>query len=107
MASKKKNDAMAKQEVNSPLIITVGIISVLLLVISAVGLEAWFRYEEEAEMDEKWRENPNVWLAEVRQQELTKLNGGYHWVDKSKNTVAIPLDDAMRIVAANDTGKTR
>lgn len=107
MAKKQKNDAMAKQEVNSPLIVTVGIISVLLLIVSAIGLEAWFRYEETSEMEQKWKDNPNTWLADIRQRETSELNGGYHWVNKDKKIVAIPIDDAMRIVAADNQGKTQ
>ncbi|HZZ42987.1 MAG TPA: hypothetical protein VFE58_08615 [Tepidisphaeraceae bacterium] len=102
----KKNDAMLKQEINSPLIITTGIISVLLLIVSAVGLEAWFRYEEQAELDEKWTVNTNTWLADIHTQELEHLNSGYHWTDAKKTAVDMPIKDAMEIIARNQ-GKTR
>jgi hypothetical protein len=35
-----------KQEVNAPLIVTVGIISTLLLIVIIIGLQAWFTFEE-------------------------------------------------------------
>ena len=93
----KKHDSMAKQEVNSPLIVTTGIISVLLLVVSAIGLEAWFRYEESAELQEKWATNQNTWLADIRKQEQAKLRG---------EKAAMPIEKAMQVVAQNQ-GKTK
>jgi hypothetical protein len=96
---------MAKQEVNSPLIVVTGIISVLLLVVSAVGVEAWFRYEEQAEVQAKWQTNQNTWLADIRKEERANLDNGYHW--NAKRTAAtVPIEQAMRIVAQNQ-GKTR
>lgn len=102
----KKHESMAKQEVNSPLIVTTGIISVLLLVVSAIGLEAWFRYEESAELQEKWATNQNTWLADIRKDEQAKLNGGYHWANAQKKAATVPIDQAMLIVARNE-GKTK
>lgn len=104
-AHKKQNESMAKQEVNSPLIVVTGIISVLLLVVSAVGVEAWFRYEEQAEVQAKWATNQNTWLADIHKEELANLDNGYHW--NAKRTAAtVPIEEAMKLVAENQ-GKTR
>ena len=100
----KKHDSIAKQEVNSPLIITTGIISVLLLIVSSIGLEAWFRYEEEAELTEKWQVNQNTWLADIRSAEAKTLGGAKH--DPTTKTNAVPIDVAMQAVAQNQ-GKTK
>ena len=43
-----------KQEVNAPLILTVGIISAVLLLVVAFGTEAWFIREERDEIQDKW-----------------------------------------------------
>ena len=86
-----KSESMARQEVNSPLIITTGIISVLLLIVASVGLEAWFRYEEQVELNEKWAANQNTWLADIRTKEAAHINGGYHWADDKKKAVAMPI----------------
>lgn len=104
-AHRKQNESMAKQEVNSPLIVVTGIISVLLLIVTAAGLEAWFRYEEQAELDTKWATNQNTWLADIHKEELANLDGGYHW--NAKRTAAtVPIEQAMRLVAQNQ-GKTK
>lgn len=96
----ESRDAMARQEVNSQLIITVGVISVLLLAVIAIGLEAWFRYEESTEVEAKWASSRNVWLANIRNEQLTSL-GNYRWVDQGKQTVAIPIAQAMDLVVRN------
>ena len=91
MAHKNQIPEMAKQEVNSPLIVTVGIVSVLLLVVIAVGLEAWFRYEEANEVADKWAESQNVWLNEMREKQHANLGN---------------IDQAIRQVAQQNQGKS-
>ena len=66
-----------KQDVNAPLILTVGVVSGLMLLVIMFGLEAWFGYEENREIDEKWRLNsPTVQLDEMRKAQLAKVDAG-------------------------------
>ena len=47
--------AAIKQDVNAPLILTIGVVSGLLLLVIVFGLEAWFVREETTEIDGKWK----------------------------------------------------
>jgi hypothetical protein len=105
MATHKKSDAMAKQEVNSPLIITTGLISIILLVVAAMGTEAWFRYEEQAEVAGKWSVSENAWLHDIQKAQAEHLNG--RPVAADQKTKTMPIDQAIDAVVKANPGKTR
>ena len=86
-----------KQGENAPLIITIGAVSGFLLLVIVIGLQAWFMSEEQDEMDRKYAGAVNFQLADLRAEQQTKLNT-YRWVDRDKQVVAIPIDDAMKLL---------
>lgn len=88
-----------KQEVNTSLILTTGLMSVLLLVVIVIGVQAWFLNEEHAEVEAKWESSPNVALADLWAGQQAKINQT-RWVSKEQGRAAIPIADAMRVVAA-------
>jgi hypothetical protein len=45
------------------------------------------------------QENPQRDLKDVRDYEDAQLNG-YQWIDRAQGTISIPIEEAMRIVAA-------
>ncbi len=47
-----------KQEANTPLILTIGAMSGILILVIMFGVEAWFRHEERAELDIQWDKQP-------------------------------------------------
>ena len=53
--------------------------------------------EEQDEMDRKYAGAVNFQLADLRAEQQTKLNT-YRWVDRDKQVVAIPIDDAMKLL---------
>jgi hypothetical protein len=65
--------AAIKQEVNTPLILTVGVVSALLLLVVVFGLEAWFVREETAEITQKWESSRNEWLDTIRAGQRAKI----------------------------------
>ncbi|MEA2709904.1 MAG: hypothetical protein QOF78_2505, partial [Phycisphaerales bacterium] len=46
----------------------------------------------------KWDNTPLQPITDIRRAQETNIST-YRWVDKDKKRVAIPIDDAMRIVA--------
>lgn len=93
-----------RQDVNIPLILTVGVVSVLLLVVVILGAQAWFAYQRELERQRKWAAAPvireMVTLQDLRSQQLASL-GKYAWADQQKQTVVIPIEQAISVVAAD------
>lgn len=67
--------AAMRQEVNAPLIVTVGVLSTLLLIVVMFGTEAWFVKEERDEIAEKWEVSKNEQLATLLSEQRAKING--------------------------------
>ena len=87
-----------KPQVNVSLIVTTGGLSVLLLVVIVIGLHAWFLNEEQRELAAKWETSPNTALADLRAEQQAKINS-YRWVDRDHRRVAIPVSEAMKLLA--------
>jgi hypothetical protein len=90
-----------KEDVDSQLIITIGAVSGFLLIVLAIGLQAWFASEEEAELTTKSASAVNYQLADLRNQQQSNLTT-YRWVDRDKQIVAIPIDEAEKLLLQNN-----
>ncbi|SRR3984957_5376769 len=94
-----------KQEVNVPLVMTIGIVSGILLLVTVIGTQAWFQSEEQDEIALKSNDAaerattiglPNATFAELKEGQKNALAAKPHWVDEKKKTrVAMPINDAM------------
>lgn len=92
--------ASLKEDVNTPLILTIGAISALLVIVTVVGLQAGYMYEEGREYDSKYANAVNTQLTELRTRQLANIST-YHWVDKNK-VAAVPIEQAMQVVIQNN-----
>lgn len=90
-----------KNEVNVPLIITIGAVSVILLVVIIIGVQAWYLSEEREERADQWDASPNLPVVNLLKGQSERINGDYHWVDRQGRTVAIPVTEAMRVLVAH------
>jgi hypothetical protein len=100
-----------KQEVNVPLIFTIGIVSGILILVIVVGMQAWYTSEEQDEIALKAEESaaaavdaqlPNKTLAQLLAGQKLALVAKPHWVDpQKKDRVAIPIEDAMAYLENN------
>jgi spermidine synthase len=103
-----------KQEVNVPLVMTIGIVSGILLLVTVIGTQAWYQSEEQDEVMLKAGEAferaptlglPNPTFAELKDTQTGALAAKPHWVDaKKKDRVAVPIGDAMEYLE-NHGGK--
>jgi len=87
-----------RQNINIPLIATVGFISAILLFVIAIGLQAWFHNEVDDERAIKHQGQTNWKLAEQNMTQDERLNA-YRIVDADKQTVTIPIDEAISLTA--------
>ena len=83
-----------KQDVNAPLIVTIGVVSGILLLVIMFGTQAWFVREERDEIAQKWETAPNTQLEELRKAQRARI--------ETKGTVegrhTIPIQDAMEYI---------
>ena len=93
-----------RDDVNTPAIAMVGLISALLFFASIILLEVMFYRMEAQQRYEKDVSQPFTELTNLVERQQAKL-ADYRWVDEKKGVVAIPIDRAMELVVA-DLSKT-
>jgi len=92
-----------KQEVNVPLILTIGIVGGIMILVAVIGVQAWYQSEENNELVAKENEFPHQELIDLKNGQMDRIGivrpdgpaPRYHWVDKKNNVVAIPIDAAI------------
>jgi hypothetical protein len=95
--------AAMKNEVNGPLMLVVGAISIILIVTAAVAVDGWYKSVEEDEVTAKWDQSPNTWLADLRAKQVENLEYS-HKIPHRPPLYHVTVSDAMKIVA-NNNGK--
>jgi hypothetical protein len=90
-----------KQEINTPLIVTIGVVSGFLLITAVIGVQAWYLSEEQAEIDAKVDSSPVQVLVDAKETQA-HLASDAHWSDKSRKVLEIPLTQAMDLVVNNN-----
>ena len=95
-----------KQEVNVPLIFTIGVVSGIVLLVIVIGTQAWYQSEEMTEVAVKAQDavgrsldpaSPTKTFAELKQEQLTALAAKPHWTDTTKKVrAAVPIEDAIK-----------
>jgi hypothetical protein len=91
------------RDLNVPLILTIGIVSVLLLFVVIVGTQAWFNYEAQQEFEQKVVRrgfdslDGQVDVAELTRQQQQKLTGPPSWrqTQAGKAVATVPIDTAI------------
>ncbi|HEX4053594.1 MAG TPA: hypothetical protein VHX86_04955 [Tepidisphaeraceae bacterium] len=94
-----------KQEVNVPLLMTIGIVSGILLLVIVIGTQAWYQAEEQEETMLKANEAqnrastlelPDPTFGQLKEGQEKALAAKPHWMDEKKKTaVAVPIRQAM------------
>jgi hypothetical protein len=90
-----------KQEVNIPMVLATGLVSVVLLGVLILGTQAWFESEEATEMSIRSVDNANPEVVALKKQQWDNIKR-LEWTDKTKTTVTIPIDQAMEIMVATN-----
>jgi hypothetical protein len=84
----------ARENLDTPLIITVGVLLVILTFVLILLLQAGFYRADAEENTRKVVAPRNEELASLRAAQEADLHT-YRWIDKEKGHVAIPIERAM------------
>jgi hypothetical protein len=87
-----------KDELNTPAVVTVGIVAAILFFAAIVFLQAYFARAERGEYQRKVVSQRSEELATVQAAQEAQLHG-YRWVDRARGIAAIPIDRAMALMA--------
>jgi hypothetical protein len=84
-------------EVDVPVVVTVGLVSVFLTVATIFGVQALFFNYEQVQLEQKVISAKDTAAETHLASEETRL-ASYGWVDREKQRVAIPIERAMGAV---------
>ena len=88
-----------RHEVKYARIMVIGAVSGFLVIVLVVGAQGWFLQEVHEATASKWEDTPVLWLTDLRAAQRERINT-YRWVDRQKQIVAIPIDEAMKLLIA-------
>ena len=88
-----------REQANVPLLMTIGAVSGFLIIVLAIGLQAWYLREIQHEVRAKWDNVPTQPITDLRTAQIGRINRTGPDPDTKKNT--IPIAEAMKIVAQN------
>ncbi len=77
-------------------------ISVALIFIIVVGLQAWYYDFHRDELERKRGASLSTTVKQLRAEQLATLNE-YRWIDRNKETIGIPIERAMELVVEEHT----
>ena len=97
------SEKVERDELNTPAIVTVGIVASVAVFAIIVALQAWFAQAQRAEHQLKVVAPRSEELAGVVAEQQTQLHT-YRWVDRQRGVVAIPIERAMELVAREQQG---
>lgn len=80
-----------------PMIVTAGIVSILLTVVSIVGVQALYANFASAETTRKVTTAPTLESNSKLAEQDAKLSQ-YAWTNREKGQVVIPIDRAMSLI---------
>lgn len=97
---------MVEQEnLNIPMIIAVGLISVVVTVVSVVAVQALYYSYASDETRRKIVEAPTADADSKLAEQVAKLSR-YSWTDREKGLVTVPIERAMRLVVQEKRAET-
>lgn len=77
----------SSRDMNFPVLVTLGVVAAILIYVTIVSTQAWFRYEYQHEYQKKVLNRPHVWLEGIRSAQAHELQ-----------TSPVPIEQAMRQV---------
>lgn len=97
---------MAEQEnLDIPMITTVGIVSVALTVASVIGVQALYYAYQGYEVDRKVTSLPTSEASSKLAEQDAKL-ARYAWADREKGKTVIPIERAMQLTVKEYANRT-
>lgn len=88
--------AAMKNDINGPLLLTIGAISAILLIVATVAVDGWYKSVEAETITQKWDDSPNQWLENIRKPQRDNLADEH---EINPRHYRLSIDDAMKVLA--------
>lgn len=86
-----------KENLNIPMIVTVGLISVVVTAVSVIAVQALYYSYATNETQRKVIEAPTADADSKLAEQIAKLSR-YSWTNRKKGVVTVPIERAMRLI---------
>jgi hypothetical protein len=63
-----------RDEINAPFLATIVAVAAIFLLVCVIAVDAWYKSVEQDVIAEKWDQNPNTWLIDMRAEQRANLN---------------------------------
>lgn len=93
----EQDDIAEKDGLNIPMIVTVGLISVVVTAVSVIAVQTLYYSYAADETQRKVVEAPTANADSKLAEQIAKLSR-YSWTDRKKGIVTVPIERAMRLV---------
>lgn len=92
---------LKRDDIDTPMIVLIGILSAILLFALIVMLMVWYEYAKDHQFQSKVVAEKPAELSSLVSLQQGNINA-YRWVNEASQTVAIPIDIAMqKIISKN------
>jgi hypothetical protein len=89
---------MLKNDINIPLLATIGACSAFLLLVILFGVQAWYDWEVDGYFKETWGNSVSQRVKDQKDAQKLNIDSPTRWVDRSKGLAQVPISDAMKVV---------
>jgi hypothetical protein len=83
-------------DINSSFLGTIVAVAAIFLLVCVIAVDAWYKNVEQDVIAEKWDQNPNSWLIDMRTEQRANLNIAHQIAPRHYH---VPVDVAMKILA--------
>jgi len=85
-----------RDEINAPFLATIVAVAAIFLLVCVIAVDAWYKSVEQDVIAEKWDQNPNTWLNDMRTEQRANLNINHQIAPRHYH---VPVDVAMKLLA--------
>jgi hypothetical protein len=85
-----------EQNVNTSIIVTIGVVSATIVLVIIIALQAWFYEAYDEESARKADQEINWKLTDLRLEHQENITT-YRWIDQQAGSVRIPVDRAIEL----------
>ena len=89
----------AKYDINASFLGTIVAVSAIFLLVCVIAVDAWYKNVEQDVIAQKFDENPNTWLNNMRQEQRANLNIEHQIAPRHYH---VPVDVAMKILVERE-----
>lgn len=83
-----------RDDINASFLATIVAVAAIFLLVCVIAVDAWYKNVEQDVIAQKFEDNPNTWLNDMRKEQRANLNIAHQIAPRHYH---VPVDVAMKI----------